>query len=132
MESDSGLFLEQSLWFKFPTSNNQAEYEACLAGLMTAKELGAQHITICSDSQLMISQVNGDYLAKEAIMQKYLQRVREIALNFQKVEFTHVPRDQNTRADIVSRLASMKRLAAINLSYSQLWPNPVSLLPSPL
>jgi len=109
LESDSGLLLEQSLRFDFPTSNNQAEYEACLAGLMTAKELGAQHIVVCSDSQLMVSQVKGDYQAKEAIMQKYLQKVREAALHFQKIDFIHVPRDQNVRADVLSRLASTKR-----------------------
>jgi len=64
LESNSGSILEQSLRFKFPTSNNQAKYETCLVGLATAQELGAQHVVICSDSQLMVSQVKGEYQAK--------------------------------------------------------------------
>jgi len=102
LESDSGLILEQSLRFEFPTSNNQAEYEASLAKLIIAKELGAQHIVIFSNSQLMVSQVKVDYQVKEAIMQKCLQKVREAAVHFQKVDFTNVPRDQNVRANIFS------------------------------
>jgi len=42
-------------------------------------------------------------------LQRYLQKVREAALHFQKVDFVHVPRDQNIRADVLSRLASTKR-----------------------
>jgi len=93
LEFDLGILLEQSLRFEFPTSNNQAKYEACLVGLMTAKELGAQHIVICSNAQLMVSQIKGDYQAKEAIMQSYLQKVREAAIHFQKIDFIHIPRD---------------------------------------
>jgi len=55
LESDTGLILEQSLRFEFPASNNQAEYEACIAGMKTAREIGAKNLVICSDSQLMIS-----------------------------------------------------------------------------
>jgi len=82
LESNSGLTLEQSLRFKFPTSNNQAEYEACLAGLIIARELGAQLVKICSDSQLMVSQVRGEYQAKEPILQQYLQKVKEESVHF--------------------------------------------------
>ncbi|XP_057758264.1 uncharacterized protein LOC130978933 [Arachis stenosperma] len=52
LESDQGTQLELSLWFMFPASNNQAEYEALLAGLKLAREVGAQKLTIFSDSQI--------------------------------------------------------------------------------
>jgi hypothetical protein len=38
IEND-GVTAEYSLKFEFPTSNNQAEYEAFLAGIRAAKEL---------------------------------------------------------------------------------------------
>jgi hypothetical protein len=47
LENSDGLAIEYSLKFDFPTSNNQAEYEACLAGIRMAKELGANAVTIC-------------------------------------------------------------------------------------
>jgi len=53
--------------------------------------------------------VKGEYQAKEPTLQRYLRKVKEACLDFLKVEFTHVPREHNTRADILSRLASTKR-----------------------
>lgn len=62
LDNGDRLVLEQSLKFNFPTSNNQAEYEACVVGLATAKDLRAKIVLLTSDSQLLISQVNGEYL----------------------------------------------------------------------
>ena len=69
MENPEGISIEYSLKFDFPTLNNQAKYEACLAGLRMAKELGVTAVTICSDSQLVVSQIKGDYQAKEPVLE---------------------------------------------------------------
>ncbi|XP_020206374.1 uncharacterized protein LOC109791485 [Cajanus cajan] len=45
LEGPTGLVLEQSLRFAFKASNNQAEYEALLAGLRLAQEVGARRNT---------------------------------------------------------------------------------------
>jgi hypothetical protein len=55
LENSDILAIEYSLKFDFPTSNNQTEYEACLAGIRMAKDLGANVVTICSDSKLVVS-----------------------------------------------------------------------------
>ena len=55
LENSDGLAIEYSLKFEFPTPNNQAEYEACLAGIRMAKELRENAVTICSDSRLVVS-----------------------------------------------------------------------------
>ncbi|KAM1978246.1 hypothetical protein ACFX16_014955 [Malus domestica] len=47
--------IEYALRFKFKTSNNEAEYEALLAGLHLAKHLGVKRIDIFSDSQLVVN-----------------------------------------------------------------------------
>jgi ribonuclease HI len=78
--------VEYSLKFEFPTSNNQAEYEACLAGIRVAKELGATAITLCSDSQLVVSQIKGEYQAREPLLQRYLAKVKESLLGLSKFE----------------------------------------------
>ena len=42
LEGPNGVLIEQSLRFAFKASNNQAEYEALIAGILLAKEMGAR------------------------------------------------------------------------------------------
>ena len=51
------MVIEHSLTLSFPTSNNQAEYEALLEGLRLAEDLGAREVQIFTNSQLVASQV---------------------------------------------------------------------------
>ena len=60
------------LHFKFSTINSEAEYEALLAGLKVAREIGAQHLKVFSDSQLIVGQIKGGYEVREKNMKKYL------------------------------------------------------------
>ncbi|XP_016199467.1 uncharacterized protein LOC107640461 [Arachis ipaensis] len=108
LESPAGVIYEQSTKFEFPVSNNQAEYEALLGGLILAREVGATKVEVCSDSQVVTSQVNGSYQARDPRLQKYLEKVKEITSQFQEVIVQHVPREKNTRADLLSKLASTK------------------------
>ena len=57
----------------FPMTNNEAEYEALLAGLDLAKAAGATSMMVYYNSQVITSQVNGDYEYKGERMKKYLQ-----------------------------------------------------------
>jgi hypothetical protein len=45
LEGPNDILVEQSLMFEFKASNNQAEYEALIAGMTLAREMGAQLIT---------------------------------------------------------------------------------------
>jgi hypothetical protein len=54
------------------------------------------------------SQVTGDYQVREEHLQQYVQLVLEKMKEFKTVEVTHVPREQNTRADILLKLASIR------------------------
>lgn len=53
LEGPDGVLLEQSLHFGFKASNNQAEYEALIAGINLAREMGASELKVKSDSQLV-------------------------------------------------------------------------------
>ncbi|XP_057756151.1 uncharacterized protein LOC130975360 [Arachis stenosperma] len=108
LESPVGVVYEQSIRFKFPVSNNQAEYEALIGGLTLAAEVGATRLKICSDSQVVTSQVNGSYQARDSLLQKYLEKVKDLSQKFEEVTVHHVPRERNTRADLLSKLASTK------------------------
>ncbi|XP_025680337.1 uncharacterized protein [Arachis hypogaea] len=108
LESPVGVVYEQSMRFEFPISNNQAEYEALIGGLTLAAEVGATRLEICSDSQVVTSQVNGSYQAKDSLLQKYLEKVKNLSKKFEEVTVHHVPRERNTRVDLLSKLASTK------------------------
>lgn len=80
-------------------TNNVAEYSAAILGLERAVELGADEVTLRSDSQLMVNQLTGRYRVRTAHLVPLHRRVRELAQGFARVRFEHVPRERNVEAD---------------------------------
>ncbi|XP_057419037.1 uncharacterized protein LOC130713272 [Lotus japonicus] len=109
LEGPGGVTIEQSLKFDFKASNNQAEYEAIIAGLRLAIEMGVQSIEIKTGSQIVSRQIQGEYQAKDAQLAKYLVKAQNLMKQVLKVQINHVPMEENTRADILSKLASTKK-----------------------
>ena len=70
----------------FRASNNETKYEALLAGLRAVMDIGAREVEIYSDSQLLVSQVQGSFEARDPRMKKYLQMVRQVMSWFPKVK----------------------------------------------
>ena len=50
LEGPNGLLIEQALWFTFKASNNPAEYEALIVGMLLAKDMGVKGLLAKSDS----------------------------------------------------------------------------------
>jgi ribonuclease HI len=90
----------------FVTTNNEAEYEAVIAGLALSREMGATNAEIQSDSQVVVGQVQGQFEAQEARMARYLEEVQRFQSYFERVVITKIPRDENIRADEFSKIAS--------------------------
>ncbi|MCI23157.1 gag-pol polyprotein, partial [Trifolium medium] len=109
LEGPDGVLIEQSLRFEFKTSNNQAEYEALIAGMKLAIEMEVKELRAKSDSQLVTSQVAGEFQTKDPQLIKYLSKVKGLIENFEFFELIYVPREQNARADLLSKLASTKK-----------------------
>ncbi|RDX90400.1 rnhA, partial [Mucuna pruriens] len=109
LEGPDGILIEQSLHFDFKASNNQAEYEALLAGMRLALEIEAKRLTVKSDSKLVTGQVNGEYQAKDPKLAKYWERAMTMAASFDSFTLLHVPRDQNEIADLLAKLASTRK-----------------------
>jgi hypothetical protein len=53
--------------------------------------------------------VSGDYQTKDPQLIKYLEKVQGLAAQFEHFELIYVPREQNSRADLLSKLASTKK-----------------------
>ena len=97
--------IEQALRFTFKESNNQVEYETLIAGMLLAKELGAWSLLVKSDSLLVTGQVTGEYQTKDPQL-LYLKYVTILKAAFSTFDLIHVSREQNSRADLLSKLAS--------------------------
>ncbi|KAM2050653.1 hypothetical protein ACFX16_032354 [Malus domestica] len=97
--------MEYAFRFKFKASNNEAEYEALLAGLRLAKHLGVKRIDIFSDSQLVVNQVTNNFDAKDSSMAAYLAQTQLLLKHFH-YQITQIPRVTNSHADALARLAS--------------------------
>ncbi|XP_015952451.1 uncharacterized protein LOC107476997 [Arachis duranensis] len=103
-----GNQIEVFLKFEIPASNNQAEYEALIAMLKLAEKVGATKVVLFSDSQVVTSQINGEYQAKDPNMKRYLDKTLEYLRRFLETEVKHITRDLNSRANTLSKLASTK------------------------
>ena len=84
LTSLDGDTLERSISNGFKVMNNEAEYEAMIAGLNLDKEIGMQRLTVCSDSQLVINQMQGHYQARDNKMTAYLDIVNKLTTSFQE------------------------------------------------
>ena len=106
LTSLEGIDIEYALRFGFRTSNNEAEYEAVIAGLNFAHSLEVDQLEVCSDSQLVVRQIEDTYEAKSGRMILYLRKVRDLLKKLVLVQVRHVPRAENSRADALAKLAT--------------------------
>jgi len=86
-------------------TNNQSEYMALILGLEGALTLGITNLSVLGDSLLVINQVNGIYKVKSASIFDLYEEVLVLKAQFVLVEFNHVYREYNKRADELSNLA---------------------------
>ena len=77
-----------------------------MIGLKIAKELEIYNLKIFTDSQLITGQVKGEFEARDPIMMKYLQKVKDFTASLKYFEIFHIFRIKNTQADVLSRLAT--------------------------
>nr|GEV15142.1 reverse transcriptase domain-containing protein [Tanacetum cinerariifolium] len=87
-------------------SNNEAEYEALIAGLRIAAQMGLQNVHVSVDSKLVANQVLWGYVANEENMIKYLEKVKILVSGFANFSINQVPRSKNKKADGLSKIES--------------------------
>jgi len=90
-------------------TNNEAEYKALVFALRKTKALlGSQkakeaNVKCFSDSQLMVNQLNHRYHLKNKKVISLFVEIWNLMLEFGRIEFIHVPREQNREADSLVR-----------------------------
>ncbi|GKC18859.1 reverse transcriptase domain-containing protein [Tanacetum coccineum] len=88
LTNPEGMEFTYALRFEFTATNNEAEYEALIAGLRIAARMGVRNLEANVDSRLVANHVLGEYVAKED------NTIRQ------------VPRGDNKKADALSKIAS--------------------------
>ncbi|GJT28872.1 reverse transcriptase domain-containing protein [Tanacetum coccineum] len=105
LTTPKGVEFTYVLRFEFNVSNNEAEYEALVAGVRIAEQMGVKNIEAKVDSRLVANQVNGSYVAKEQSMIQDLEKAKALISGFKKFSIKHVPRSENNKADALSKIA---------------------------
>nr|GEV99438.1 reverse transcriptase domain-containing protein [Tanacetum cinerariifolium] len=80
LTNPDGVEFTYALRFQFLASNNEAEYEALIAGLRIAARIGVKDVHVSIDSKLVANQVLGTYVAKEDNMVKYMEIVKSLTV----------------------------------------------------
>jgi len=109
IQDEDGRTVSEDFRYLGEATNNVAEYEALLLGMERAIELGAAHVEMRADSQLVVRQVCGEYRVRNPVLQKLHARVLALEARFASVEYTHVPREQNRDADRLANRAVDRR-----------------------
>jgi ribonuclease HI len=87
------------------STNNTTEYEALLLALRKMKTLGQQTFIIKIDSKVIQEHIEKESEARNPVLMKYLEKVREIERHFKGYSIQHIPRDDNNEADKLAKAA---------------------------
>jgi ribonuclease HI len=86
-------------------TNNVAEWRAVERGLEEARRLGATHVDLRMDSQLVARQIAGAYRVRHADLRPIHERVMGLLAAFAGYTVGHIPRELNRDADLLSNVA---------------------------
>ena len=107
-------------------TNNVAEYRGLVAGLTEAARLGAAEVGVFMDSKLVVEQMAGRWKVKHPDLITLHRQARELAVRFDHVRYSWIPREKNSHAD---RLANEAMDAAAGIDRPA--PKPVETAPAP-
>ncbi|MBN1818416.1 MAG: phosphoribosylglycinamide formyltransferase [Sedimentisphaerales bacterium] len=112
---ENGTVVEGRGCFLGKTTNNVAEYTGLLEGLRAARRWGASSITVFSDSELLVRQINGQYKVKSDNLKDLFAECMNEMTGFFPWQVSHIRREQNSQAD---RLANQAMDAGADVEMS--------------
>jgi ribonuclease HI len=91
---------------EFNRTNNIAEYEALLLGLIKLKAMGIRRTVLKSDSQVITGHVDKSSRARDLKLEKYLDIVQRMEASFEGFSVKNIPRGENEHVDLLAKLAA--------------------------
>lgn len=104
VHNTNGDFIYEEATLLGRQTNNFAEYSAVLRALKLCNENKVQSLNLKSDSQLLVKQLQGLYKVKSVNIVPIYKECLKLKKNIPSVEFSHVFREQNKRADELANL----------------------------
>jgi ribonuclease HI len=105
--SPSQEIMSLSYKLEFETTNNVAEYEALVLGLIAAREMGIQEVAMFGDVELVVQQIRNAYQAKHPRLRNYRNEVWDLIDNFfSTFNISFIPREDNVVVDSLAVSAS--------------------------
>jgi ribonuclease HI len=85
-------------------TNNVAEYTGMIVGIKRAVEMGIRRLVVKGDSNLVVQQMNGKFRVNADHIKPLHATAKNIIRNFDSIQFVHVYRHLNQRADELSNM----------------------------
>ncbi|HEX5744229.1 MAG TPA: 4a-hydroxytetrahydrobiopterin dehydratase [Candidatus Saccharimonadales bacterium] len=98
MDMEDNVLSEEGVYLGV-TTNNVAEYTALKLALEECRKLGVKEIQAYLDSLLVVNQMKGIFKIKNRDLWPIHDAIKKLAAGFDKIEFSHVPREFNKLAD---------------------------------
>jgi ribonuclease HI len=113
LKSPSGIRLRYVARLQFiaeadKCSNSIAEYEAVLLGLHELRAMGIQHCILKTDFKVIASQIEKECMARDKILERYLDVIRRMENFFKGFTVEHIERAKNTEADELAKAVARK------------------------
>ncbi|KAG5552838.1 hypothetical protein RHGRI_010819 [Rhododendron griersonianum] len=113
LTAPSGGKIPLSYKLDFHCSNNEAEYEALILGLMAALNCGITLLCVKGDSKLVVRQTNGEYAIRKPPLASYRTIVQRLTSKFDALCLEHAPRSENRHPDALATLASKVEVSGV-------------------
>ena len=95
------------------TTNNQAEYTALKLALEECLKMGILQAEVYLDSLLVVNQMKGIFKVKNRDLWPIHDAIKQLAKQFKKISFSHVPREFNKLADAAVNRALDEQLGIL-------------------
>jgi len=110
LSDPAGTRLQAKALFIGRTTNNVAEYTAIIKALEAANQIGAKELTVFSDSELLVQQINGKYKVKSEQIRPLFKQAIELLSEFENYKVRFIPREKNKDADkLVNQALNLER-----------------------
>ena len=110
LADSAGVQLQAKAFFLGRATNNIAEYTSLVKALEAAKQIGAEQLTVFSDSELLVKQINGQYRVKSEQIRPFFRQATSLLGEFENWKVQHIPRGKNEQADkLVNHALNLER-----------------------
>lgn len=111
LDLEDNVLVEKGVYLGV-TTNNVAEYTALKLALEECRKIGVRKVDAYLDSLLVVNQMKGIFKIKNRDLWPIHDAIKKLAATFDKVEFSHVPREFNKLADAEVNKALDEHLGA--------------------